>query len=80
MHSSTFLPQVWEQLPDKEQFLEYLCVKGGMPATAWKDPATNVEVYQAEVFGEFAYKSLYSRKRAQNTQKIELICCNISWL
>ena len=52
MHSSTFLPQVWEQLPDKEQFLEYLCVKGGMPATAWKDPSTSVEVYQAEVFGE----------------------------
>jgi AmmeMemoRadiSam system protein B/AmmeMemoRadiSam system protein A len=56
MHSSTFLPQVWEQLPDKEQFLEYLCVKGGMPATAWKDPATNVEVYQAEVFGEKDFK------------------------
>ena len=56
MHSSTFLPQVWEQLPDKEQFLEYLCVKGGMPATAWKDPATNVDVYQAEVFGEKDFK------------------------
>ena len=56
MHSSTFLPQVWEQLPDKEQFLEYLCVKGGMPATAWKDPATNVEVYQADVFGEKDFK------------------------
>jgi len=56
MHSSTFLPQVWEQLPDKEQFLEYLCVKGGMPATAWKDSATKVEVYQAEVFGEKDFK------------------------
>jgi len=56
MHRSTFLPQIWEQLPDKEQFLEYLCVKGGMPATAWKDPATNVEVYQADVFGEKDFK------------------------
>jgi AmmeMemoRadiSam system protein B/AmmeMemoRadiSam system protein A len=56
MHSSTFLPQVWEQLPDKEMFLEHLCLKGGMPATAWKDPATNVEVYQAEVFGEKDFK------------------------
>jgi AmmeMemoRadiSam system protein B/AmmeMemoRadiSam system protein A len=52
MHRSTFLPQVWEQLPDKEQFLEHLCLKGGMPANAWKDHATSVEVYQAEVFGE----------------------------
>jgi len=56
MHRSTFLPQVWKQLPDKEQFLEYLCLKGGMPATAWKDPATSVEVYQAEVFGEKDFK------------------------
>jgi AmmeMemoRadiSam system protein B/AmmeMemoRadiSam system protein A len=56
MHRSTFLPQVWELLPDKELFLEQLCLKGGMPATAWKDPATNVEVYQAEVFGEKDFK------------------------
>jgi MEMO1 family protein len=56
INSSTFLPQVWEQLPDKEQFLENLCVKGGMPVTAWKDPATNVFVYQAEVFGEKDFK------------------------
>ncbi|MEA1867771.1 MAG: AmmeMemoRadiSam system protein A [Thermodesulfobacteriota bacterium] len=56
MHSSTFLPQVWEQLPDKGLFLEHLCLKGGMPATAWKNPATNVEVYQAEVFGEKDFK------------------------
>ena len=56
MRSSTFLPQVWEQLPDKELFLEQLCLKGGMSATAWKDPATNVEVYQAEVFGEKDFK------------------------
>jgi AmmeMemoRadiSam system protein B/AmmeMemoRadiSam system protein A len=56
MHRSTFLPQVWEQLPDKEMFLEHLCLKGGMPATAWKDPATKVEVYHAEVFGEKDFK------------------------
>jgi len=56
MHRSTFLPQVWEQLPDREQFLEHLCLKGGMPANAWKDPATSVEVYQAEVFGEKDFK------------------------
>ncbi len=56
MHSSTFLPQVWEQLPDKELFLEHLCLKGGMPPTAWKDPSTSIEVYQAEVFGEKDFK------------------------
>lgn len=49
---STFLPQVWEQLPQKEVFLEHLCLKGGMPRTAWKDPQTKVEVYEAEYFSE----------------------------
>ena len=49
---STFLPQVWSQLPDKEQFLEHLCQKGGMSPNAWQDPETKVEVYEAEVFGE----------------------------
>ncbi|MFH1673890.1 MAG: AmmeMemoRadiSam system protein B [Pseudomonadota bacterium] len=50
--SSTFLPQVWEQLPDKEEFLEHLCLKGWMSGTCWKDPKTKVEVYEAEVFAE----------------------------
>jgi AmmeMemoRadiSam system protein A len=56
MHRSTFLPQVWKQLPDKEQFLEHLCSKGGMSPKAWQDPETEVEVYQAEVFGEEDFK------------------------
>lgn len=56
VHRSTFLPQVWKQLPDKEQFLEHLCLKGGMSPKAWQDPETEVEVYQAEVFGEEDFK------------------------
>jgi len=52
MQRSTFLPQVWKQLPDKEQFLEHLCLKGGMSPKSWQNPETKVEVYQAEVFGE----------------------------
>jgi len=49
---STFLPQVWEQLPQKEEFLEHLCIKGGMSRSAWRDPSTRVEVYEAEYFSE----------------------------
>ncbi|NVM20397.1 MAG: AmmeMemoRadiSam system protein B [Desulfobacterales bacterium] len=56
VHRSTFLPQVWEQLPDKERFLEHLCLKGGMSPTAWQDSDTKVEVYEAEVFGEDDFK------------------------
>jgi AmmeMemoRadiSam system protein A len=56
MHRSTFLPQVWKQLPDKEKFLEHLCLKGGMSATAWQESETRIEVYKAEVFGEDDFK------------------------
>lgn len=49
---STFLPQVWEQLPKIEDFMEHLCLKGGMPRSAWQEPHTLVEVYEAEYFSE----------------------------
>jgi AmmeMemoRadiSam system protein A len=35
-YSATFLPQVWEDLPDKVQFLEYLSMKAGLNRNAWK--------------------------------------------
>jgi AmmeMemoRadiSam system protein A len=49
---ATFLPQVWEQLPDKEMFLKHLCQKAGLGSNCWKDTAIEVEVYEAEVFSE----------------------------
>src|SRR3989338_8541812 len=39
---STYLPQVWESLPDKEKFLTSLCVKGGMDPNCWQDESTEV--------------------------------------
>lgn len=38
VHRATFLPAVWESLPDPHAFLRELCRKAGMPAAAW--PAT----------------------------------------
>lgn len=49
---STFLPQVWEQLPDKTEFFENLCAKAGMRKDCWKDKNTVIEVYHAFVFEE----------------------------
>jgi len=49
---STFLPQVWESLPGKQEYLTRLCVKGGMPAECWRDPETEVSTYAATVFHE----------------------------
>jgi AmmeMemoRadiSam system protein A len=36
-HRSTFLPQVWEALPDPELFLEELFLKGGMARNHWSE-------------------------------------------
>lgn len=50
--SSTFLPQVWEQLPDKVEFLEHLSQKAGCPRNAWRQAGTQVMIYHAEAFKE----------------------------
>lgn len=36
-HRSTFLPQVWEQLPQPAEFLAHLKRKAGLPADFWDD-------------------------------------------
>ncbi|MBW1696216.1 MAG: AmmeMemoRadiSam system protein A [Deltaproteobacteria bacterium] len=52
---STFLPQVWKQLPETEDFLKNLCQKAGMERNCWKDKNTMVKVYEAEYFSEGDY-------------------------
>lgn len=51
-HKSTYLPQVWEQLPDKVEFLTSLCKKGGAPGDCWKKENVKIETYQAQIFWE----------------------------
>jgi len=36
-YHSTFLPSVWDQLPDKKEFLSHLKAKAGMPEGYWSD-------------------------------------------
>jgi AmmeMemoRadiSam system protein A len=50
--SATFLPQVWEQLPDVEVFLGHLCQKAGLKNSCWKDKNTVIKVYEVEYFSE----------------------------
>jgi len=50
--SATFLPQVWEQLPKKEDFLGHLCLKAGLPRDAWKRGRLEVSTYQVQYFDE----------------------------
>ena len=49
---ATFLPQVWEQLPDPDIFLGRLCLKMGLDPESWKEDHLDVEIYQAEKFIE----------------------------
>ena len=36
-HRSTFLPQVWESLPEPEQFMQQLKRKAGLPPNFWHE-------------------------------------------
>jgi len=50
--SATFLPQVWEQLPDPAAFLSHLCQKAGLPAQEWRQGRLQVLTYQVRYFAE----------------------------
>ena len=51
-HRATFLPQVWEKLPDPAEFLENLCYKMGVEPNAWRYQHFTVQIYQVEEFHE----------------------------
>jgi AmmeMemoRadiSam system protein A len=49
---ATFLPQVWEKVVDKEEFLAQLCWKMGAAPDTWRKKHLEVLVYQVEEFHE----------------------------
>ena len=49
---ATFLPQVWEQLSDVQEFLSHLCAKMGAAADLWRKKVLEVSTYQVEEFHE----------------------------
>ena len=49
---ATFLPQVWEKLPEPVIFLEHLCMKMGASPDLWRTKKLEVQVYQVEEFHE----------------------------
>ena len=52
VRQSTFLPQVWDQLPDKKAFLGHLCLKAGLGENAWENGDLEVSTYQVQAFEE----------------------------
>jgi AmmeMemoRadiSam system protein A len=49
---ATFLPQVWDSLPEPEEFLNQLCWKMHVPAGTWRERMLQVWTYQVEQFHE----------------------------
>jgi AmmeMemoRadiSam system protein A len=49
---ATYLPQVWEQIPDKVDFLDHLAEKAGCESSAWRQPGVSVSIYHVESFKE----------------------------
>ena len=48
----TFLPDVWEDLPEKTLFLSNLCLKAGLPADCWINLPVEIYRYRTKVFSE----------------------------
>ena len=48
---ATFLPAVWETIPDPRDFVSHLKVKAGWPRTFWS-PQIRIWRYETESFGE----------------------------
>ena len=49
---ATFLPQVWEKIPDPAAFLSNLCYKMGVEPDLWRHKHLEVLTYQVEEFHE----------------------------
>ncbi len=49
---ATFLPQVWEKIPDPAEFLDNLCYKMGASPDLWRRKRLDVLTYQVEEFHE----------------------------
>lgn len=51
-NQATYLPQVWQEIGSKEDFLSSLCQKAGLEKYCWKDKNTEVFFYTVEKFSE----------------------------
>ena len=51
----TFLPQVWEQLPEAAEFLRHLKLKAGLPAEGWS-PEWRLSRYTVRKWAESAHE------------------------
>ena len=53
-----FLPQVWEQIPDPEEFLTHLCVKAGLSPSAWTEKGCQFWRFKVQIFKDLGKNDL----------------------
>jgi len=49
---ATYLPQVWDTIPIREDFVSDLCFKAGLSRDHWKVNPINISTYQVDFFKE----------------------------
>jgi len=54
---ATFLPQVWEKIPNPADFMDNLCYKMGVSDNTWRNKHLDVLIYQVEEFSEHSTNS-----------------------
>lgn len=54
---ATFLPQVWEKIPNPAEFMDNLCYKMGVSDNTWRVKHLDVLIYQVEEFHEHPVNS-----------------------
>ncbi len=52
---ATFLPQVWQKIPDPDEFLDHLCMKMGVDPYLWRKEVLDVSIYHVIEFREGDY-------------------------
>ncbi len=46
------LPQVWEKIPQAQDFMDILCRKAGLSSSAWRQSDTKLYTFQVQAFHE----------------------------
>jgi len=55
-YKALFLPQVWEVLPEKEEFLSNLCLKAGLMPDCWLSEKVKMYKFRVQAFEEIKPK------------------------
>jgi AmmeMemoRadiSam system protein A len=55
-YGATFLPQVWDEIKNPEDFLSHLSAKAGLDTDEWRKGELRIQVYSVEAFSESKIK------------------------